>query len=466
MAERFGGAVPVIRDIAKTLSNISAKNKHWMNRADHIIRMWEGLSKKQSELLGPLMGQARIAEFDPDKDTPTKPEHHQVLAQWRQLQHLDKTAKVKAVNVYRAVRKHFEDDLLESEAYLQQLKTQAKATNDRTLDSLLKTLQSSRKRTKGPYFPLRRRGDHYVVAMSPAMRQLHERRAAAKDGAGLSATDEKLYWQMRKDPKHYINQGVEGEWGAKRLARKFQQSGMSTQVNKGRFRSEVMRASLGKDMESFDQMLAEIKLDDKAKEKLRDAYEDLLIESLPENHPLKSQLAAEGIAGWDNDMRRVFAKTSQSRAFALSRLLHQRTLQEQLAQLETASRAFGPNADLARTLHNELGQHDGIQLYVDAGVLPGVLVHQPDAGADHHRALAGGTQQRQLERHAAGTGQGIGAGGQAHQVVCGQGVARGAGYEQGGWTHRGREAAPAGYAGLGQAPVHHYPGPGPGGRRP
>jgi hypothetical protein len=319
--------------------------------------MWEGLSKKQSELLGPLMGQARIAEFDPDKDTPTKPEHHQVLAQWRQLQHLDKTAKVKAVNVYRAVRKHFEDDLLESEAYLQQLKTQAKATNDRTLDSLLKTLQSLRKRTKGPYFPLRRRGDHYVVAMSPAMRQLHERRAAAKDGAGLSATDEKLYWQMRKDPKHYVNQGVEGEWGAKRLARKFQQSGMSTQVNKGRFRSEVMRASLGKDMESFDQMLAEIKLDDKAKEKLRDAYEDLLIESLPENHPLKSQLAAEGIAGWDNDMRRVFAKTSQSRAFALSRLLHQRTLQEQLAQLETASRAFGPNADLARTLHNELGQH-------------------------------------------------------------------------------------------------------------
>ncbi len=360
MAERFGTAVPLLKDIAKTFNSISAKNKHWMNRAENIVRMFDGLSKKQSELLGSIMGQARVGEFDPDKDTPSTPEHQDLVRQWRQLQALDSGAKVKAVNVYRAVRQHFADDLTESETYLKQLKAQAQGANDKTLDSLIKTLQSLRKRTKGPFFPLLRSGDHYVVAMSPQMKQLSDLRKAAIDGPGLSDADEKRYWAMRKDPKHYILRGADGEWAANRLARKFRSQGLLAEAKAGRNRPDALKSSIGKDMESFDAMLADLKLEPKVTNQLRNAYEELLIDALPENSPLKRQLAAEGISGWDQDMRRVFAKASQTRAFALSRLLHQRQLQEQLAQLEAASHSFEPNAALARTLHNELMEHQAL----------------------------------------------------------------------------------------------------------
>lgn len=351
MAERYGKNLPILKDISKTFGKISANTKHWLNRASHVIRMWDGLAKAQTQLMHDVMGRATHAGFDPDKETPSKPEHQEILDKWNQLNVLDTTAKVKAVDVYRAARQYYKDDLKESIDSLKALKANADPDEAQRFDKLVSTLEALQNRTKGVYFPLMRFGDHYMVAMSPEMRALHER---SKTPDGLTPAEEKRYSAMRKDRKHYLVQGFDSERAAKRAAKRHETQGMQVTTNVGRYTPEAARTSIAPDMKAFEAMLGDIKLPAGAADSLRNAYEDLLIEALPENHPLKRQLSRDGVAGWDQDMRRVFAKSTQSRAFALSRLMHVRTLQEQIAALDKAGEMFEPDAQLAKTLGNEL----------------------------------------------------------------------------------------------------------------
>lgn len=358
LAEQYGKQLPMVAELNKLFNQMSAKAKHWLNRADHVIRMWDMLTPKQKELMHWIMGNATVEGYDPDdSQTTARNDQQRLLDQkWKQLQALDAAnPKMKAATVYRAARKHYQDDMQEAIDYLNGLKTQAKGANDKQLDSMITTLKALTKKSKGVYFPLMRFGDFYTVGMSSQLHALHQKRKALLDkGQALDEAEEKLYQKLRKDEKHYQVTGHDSERQARKHADKLRAQGMQATSNVGRYSQDAVRNTLSKDMDSFNKLLAELEVPKGVASRLQTAYESLLIDALPEGHTLKRQMDRDGIAGWDTDMRRVFAKSTQSRAFALSRLINMRQVQEQMAQLKRAGESFEPNAQLASPLYNEL----------------------------------------------------------------------------------------------------------------
>ena len=360
LADRFGKDLPMVKTIAKTLGEMSAQSKHWLDRADHTVRMWNLLTPKQKEVMHNIMSQATLNGYDPEDATTvaTKPIEKQLDQWWSQLKALDATAKVKAVPVYLAARKHFQDDLVEADAYLTKLQASATGKQATSINHLVAAIRTLSKNRKGVYFPLLRLGEFYSVGMSQKLYALHEKKLAEEDaGRSLNPADQVLYDKMRKDPKAYVVQGHESEARAARAVRKYEAQGMVAASNIMRFVSSKARAAITPEMEKFQKILADLGVQGDIASNLEQSYEHLLISNLPEGHALKQQLHREGIYGWNEDMMQSFAKATQARAFALSRLLHVRDLQEQMGELDAYS-AFGRNppdkAQMARDVLNEL----------------------------------------------------------------------------------------------------------------
>ena len=365
IAERFGDKLPVLKSIEKTFNEMSHQAKLWLDRGDQIERMWSMLTPKQTELVSFIAGNATILQFDPSKDQANTPEKQEIAQKWKELQALDAAnPKAKGTTTLLAAVQHYQDVHKESLTYLDDVLKQAQAAGASThaIESVRDTVKALKKKQTHFWLPLHRFGDFHSVAMSPTLFALHQRhqqhlddvRANKANPAAWSKDDDKLFRKLRKDPKHYEAMGHESERAARRRATHWQGKGWHATSNINRYTSDQARAHLKPEIEAFEKMLAHTKLDAKVANKLIDSYTDLLIEALPENHILKRQLDREGIAGWDPDMKRAFAKTAQSQAFAMSRLLHARKLGEQLGQLERQGDSFQPHATLARDLHAEL----------------------------------------------------------------------------------------------------------------
>lgn len=360
IADRFGKDLPMVKVISKTMDEMSAQSKHWLDKADHTVRVWGLLTPKQKELLHKIMAQATLNEYDPEMSNsiPTKPVEKQIDQMWTQLKALDVNAKVKAVNVYRAARQCFRDDLAEADAFLAKLQSKATGKQATSLNHLIAAIKTLSKNRKGVYFPLLRVGDFYSVGMSPKLFALHEKKLAAEDGGqALNPGEQVLYDKMRLDKKQYMVEGHKSEAQAAKAVARYESQGMVAASNVKRFVSSKARAAITPEMERFQKILSDLDVPDSIAGSLEQAYEHLLINNLPEGHALKQQLHREGIYGWHEDMMQSFAKAAQSRAFALSRLLHVRDLQEQMGELDAYS-AFGRNppekAQMARDVLNEL----------------------------------------------------------------------------------------------------------------
>ena len=176
-------------------------------------------------------------------------------------------------------------------------------------------------------------------------------------GGSIRATPtdpRKLREKLRRDPKHYWVEGTARLATAKRLAEKLRKEMGFAQYNAERYKLANARSHVGQDVGKFEQALEGMALDTKTHDALVEMYEQLLISALPEHHSLKRTLHREGIYGWDKNMRAVFAKTAQTGAWALSRMMHVSDLQQAMSELDEMSKTGEPNAQDARALHNEL----------------------------------------------------------------------------------------------------------------
>ena len=365
MAERFGDTLPILKNIEKSFNKMSHQAKQWLDRGDQIERIWSMLTPKQMELVSFIGGNATLNQFDPSKDQANTPEKQEIAQKWKELQALDAAnPKVKGTTTLLAAVQHYRDVHQESLDYLEDVLKQAQAAGASThaIESVRDTIKALKKKQTHFWLPLHRFGDFHSVAMSPTLFALHQRREQHLDDvhankanpAAWGKDDDKLFRKLRKDPQHYEVMGHDSERAASRRAAHWQGKGWNATSNKNRYTSDQARAHLKPEIEAFEKMLTHTKIDTRVVGKLIDSYTDLLIESLPENHILKRQLDREGIAGWDPDMKRAFAKTAQSQAFAMSRLLHVRKLSEQLDQLRQEGDSFKPNAKLARDVYEEL----------------------------------------------------------------------------------------------------------------
>ena len=360
MADRWGKEFAPLKTIANVLDATEAKAAQWEKKAEDADRDWAALTAEQDQLMSEIMGDASLHGYDPDTgQLPvghiSKEERARVMAakvildaRWQRLKTLDANGKHKAVAVYRQVRDYHQQRLQEAINYVRaQLQQKGTVRPD---DPLLKSLEALEAMGKRPYFPLMRLGDYYVVGMSPQMADL-EKRFRAKQ---LQPDEDALREKLRRDPKHYWVEGTSRLATAKRLAEKLRKEMGFAQYNAERYKLANARSHVGQDVGKFEQALEGMALDTKTHDALVEMYEQLLISALPEHHSLKRTLHREGIYGWDKNMRAVFAKTAQTGAWALSRMMHVSDLQQAMSELDEMSKTGEPNAQDARALHNEL----------------------------------------------------------------------------------------------------------------
>ena len=360
MADRWGKEFAPLKTIANVLDATEAKAAQWEKKAEDADRDWAALTAEQDQLMSEIMGDASLHGYDPDTgQLPvghiSKEQRARVMAakvildaRWQRLKTLDANGKHKAVAVYRQVRDYHQQRLQEAINYVRaQLQQKGTVRPD---DPLLKSLEALEAMGKRPYFPLMRLGDYYVVGMSPQMADLEKRFRAKQLQPGEDALREKL----RRDPKHYWVEGTARLATAKRLAEKLRKEMGFAQYNAERYKLANARSHVGQDVGKFEQALEGMALDTKTHDALVEMYEQLLISALPEHHNLKRTLHREGIYGWDKNMRAVFAKTAQTGAWALSRMMHVSDLQQAMSELDEMSKTGEPNAQDARALHNEL----------------------------------------------------------------------------------------------------------------
>lgn len=360
MADRWGKEFAPLKTIANVLDATEAKAAQWEKKAEDADRDWAALTAEQDQLMSEIMGDASLHGYDPDTgQLPvghiSKEQRARVMAakvtldaRWQRLKTLDANGKHKAVAVYRQVRDYHQQRLQEAINYVRaQLQQKGTVRPD---DPLLKSLEALEAMGKRPYFPLMRLGDYYVVGMSPQMADL-EKRFRAKQ---LQPDEDALREKLRRDPKHYWVEGTSRLATAKRLAEKLRKEMGFAQYNAERYKLANARSHVGQDVGKFEQALEGMALDTKTHDALVEMYEQLLISALPEHHSLKRTLHREGIYGWDKNMRAVFAKTAQTGAWALSRMMHVSDLQQAMSELDEMSKTGEPNAQDARALHNEL----------------------------------------------------------------------------------------------------------------
>lgn len=360
MADRWGKEFAPLKTISDVLDATEATAAQWEKKAEDADRDWAALTAEQDTLMSEIMGDASLHGYDPDTgQLPvghiSKEERARVMAakatldaRWQRLKTLDAAGKHKAVAVYRQVRDYHQQRLQEAINYVRgQLQQKGTIRPD---DPLLKSLEALEAMGKRPYFPLMRLGDYYVVGMSPRMQDLEQRFRAKQLQPGEDALREKL----RRDPKHYWVEGTARLATAKRLAEKLRKEMGFAQYNAERYKLANARSHVGQDVGKFEQALEGMALDTKTHDALVEMYEQLLISALPEHHSLKRTLHREGIYGWDKNMRAVFAKTAQTGAWALSRMMHVSDLQQAMSELDEMSKTGEPNAQDARALHNEL----------------------------------------------------------------------------------------------------------------
>lgn len=244
---------------------------------------------------------------------------------------------------------------------------------------------------KGPYFPLSRFGDYYVVYKSDAYKKLEAEVNEASDALrelyvkyDISAEDKATIDQlagagvdvqvltpetkeavkiakervekaraeldeMASNGKEYANEAFEAESAATLRAKEL---GVDVMLKKDYYRqlSPVTEAFLNRIGDAVGGALPE-----KQANAAREAIVQIWLQSLPDTSAMRSELRRRRVAGFSTDMLRSFSKNAQTNAHYLSRLEHIDDLTSELMAMETASKQPGVPLQ-GKELYNEMAR--------------------------------------------------------------------------------------------------------------
>lgn len=296
-----------------------------------------------------LMRETTLARFDPTKDTPTTPEQ---IALKERFDTLEK-ASPKATELYKEVRDYYEAN---DKARLDIMKKMAKAAGKGKGDALDRMAA----KMKGPYFPLKRLGTWYITGMSAELAALNKierpTSAESKQIKKLQA-DEKHYWTSTHDSKREALQqmrAIQSRYAVMEAPKPVAEDVLNDIAATS---PDLMRVR--------DYLVAG--LPDEAKGRAASLLAEMYYDMLPEHHYLKSRLKRIGVAGANEDMRRVFAHTSINQAHYISRMEHSPALSEAMVAVRKAGRDGG---ETERMLENELAKRGALAF--ERELTPGV----------------------------------------------------------------------------------------------
>lgn len=238
-------------------------------------------------------------------------------------------------------------------------------------------------RVQGPYFPLLRFGDFYVVYKSEkyqaAEKKLHdatthlqelytkykvpletigevdvvnlmledadlptiatmapEARVELREARKAARGARKEMQSMQDKEEHYSNEAFESEAAARRRA---EELGVSVRLKEEHLReiSGTNYAMINKLGQAVESALPDAKIAAEAREAMMQVW----LQSLPDQSALRRELKRKRVAGFSNDMMRAFSTYSQRDAHYLSRLEHMEDIIDSLAKLRRETRGKG-----------------------------------------------------------------------------------------------------------------------------
>lgn len=216
------------------------------------------------------------------------------------------------------------------------------------------------KMLNGPYTPLGRDGDYFVVARSEKY---------------LSGDDEQRR-TLKTDPMHNIVESYESYAEAKERERELRKLGIYAQGEHGvrAFeREEFVRHISENPFGAIERLIASTKHDldvsDKVAKKIERSLMDLYIKSLADTSAKRSQLKREGIAGFNEDMLHVSVERGKATAALVSSMAHGKELREAIADMrkqtldgvDAKGNALPGTTNDRRMLSNEIQTRIGLQ---------------------------------------------------------------------------------------------------------
>ena len=216
------------------------------------------------------------------------------------------------------------------------------------------------KMLNGPYTPLGREGNYFVVARSEKY---------------LSGDDEQQRL-LKTDPMHNIVEAYESFAEAKERERELRKLGIYAQGEHGvrAFeREEFIRHISENPFGAIERLIASTKHDldvsDKVAKKIERSLMDLYIKSLADTSAKRSQLKREGIAGFNEDMLHVSVERGKATAALVASMAHGKELREAIADMrkqtlegvDAKGNVLPGTTNDRRMLSNEIQTHIGLQ---------------------------------------------------------------------------------------------------------
>jgi hypothetical protein len=324
----------VVRGYAAVSNAMQNMSKDMVARAAQIDQLWAKLSPSEATKLSQVMRDATRMGFDPDKPhgptLPETPDQTQLVKDFSAL-------NPSAVDVYRKVRKFYEDSFNTRLAIMRDVGGKLGGKVLEEIDQLYSKLQ-------GPYFPLGRTGRYFAVGMSPRVSELMDK----KEAGTLDRKEARELVTLRKDPTQFQAHSFDTLKDAKKKADALRDELGSSYHNVATERISTELTNRTNFAKLEEHITTQLGGDTRAE--VHNMLSQMMFDMLPEHHALKRQMKREGIHGEDTNMRRVFAQTSISQAHYISRLKYGNELDQAMRAVSKAA-----SRDITmREIENEL----------------------------------------------------------------------------------------------------------------
>ena len=351
--EQFTGSEAVAQ-YRSAITSMQADAETRVYEASKIDQDWEKLTRHPSEMreLSSLMRDTTLAQFDPTKDKPRTPEEHALMDRYNALAKAGPKAQGKdislAADLYSRVRDYFEANDKERRDILKELAEAAGKDVRGEIDRMVAKM-------KGPYFPLKRLGTWYVSGMSRELADL-----LAKEAPSIQ--EKRRIEELKADPQHYWTSTHDSVREARRKERELRRQFPATKA------PMPVEEALAIDVAIKSPDLVKVRdylmsrLPEEARGTAASILAEMYYDMLPEHHHLKARMRRIGVAGANEDMRRVFAHTSLNQAHYISRLKHGTKLSEAMVKV----REEGRNDAKSREVFNELNKRSALAFERDA----------------------------------------------------------------------------------------------------
>lgn len=363
LIRRLGSAA--VKQVGTVLEKIDTFAREKERIAAEIENRWAQLPQDAKAKMHKIMIQARRLGYDPAGDGDYALNNIDVLnlrADYRRLI----AAYPDAKGVYTDVRDWYADHYIKPlvaslQDMVKELEKDQMTTKDLGKVELLGSLKDVIAQAKHVYFPLKRFGDHHVVAMSKELADLERTKAEieAADDPDVTFSDKanKRRLALRKQKEHYWVESVFGARAARKRAQELEAEFPAEHIrySPNEFHPHTQAMAGTQFVGAYRKRLEDLAggsngMTPEAVDIAVNEFAQAMYELLPEGHAAKSLIRAEKVHGEEQDMQAVFAKTVPAAAHHLSRLVHG----EELAKsIDAMRKAKSTNRDDAY-VHNEI----------------------------------------------------------------------------------------------------------------